>query len=470
MEINDYKKLEELVQNDILECRRLFAKSVSYISKNSTLEERKKDFPKLLIECFKVHKTALRILIDRISYIENLIAQANIKNAADSRNLENAKLSYLKWLLELTFNTFVWVSVGMDRSNIRKVFKCPKYGDLTHQNIQSLLGYVNEINKTPNEIAIPLDFCSFSSICDVLKISYSESDQVLHTDFIEAKSGKVNDAIFETIQSKTKDAYFRFFDSYGKNGINQMGRVFRQRMMLEKNLELINAVPGVYENPANPEEKIHIMANEVPSHYFADKITQLLEKADRNEFAVDEVDHCLIFGIINAKDEKMAMVGEFDLRLYVYHSFINPATINGAPYPPDLHVILDTIKLTDWREGFISVILDPIILRNIPDQYLMDLLFGRKILKLCFNPQRFVSLCNHNGIKTDLANRRETSRLKSTGLNKRAVDFGGRFIRLYQHDHNWIFGEGLYHDMLFNWIYPTSIIEREKQCTIQDKY
>jgi len=89
----------------------------------------------------------------------------------------------------------------------------------------------------------------------------------------------------------------------------------------------------------------------VPNHYFSDKIAQLLEKADRNEFAVDEVDNCLVFGAINAKDKDVAMLGEFDVRLYVYHSFINPATINGAQYPTHLNEILDTIKLTDWREG-----------------------------------------------------------------------------------------------------------------------
>lgn len=459
----DYKATENLIHNDLLECRRLFTRSVTDIPKYSTLEKIREDYPGFERECFKAHKAALRVLIDGILHLENLLTQANVANAPDSHKTETIKLGYWERLLELSYNTLVWVSVGMDRSNVRKVFKSPKYGDLAHQNIQSVLAYVSEVNKDPNEIAIPLDFCSFSPICDILKISYSESDNIRHTAFIEAKSGKVNDEMLETIDAGTMDAYFRFFDTYGERGIKQMERFFRQQIMLEKSQKLVNAEPGVYENPANPKEDLAILANEAQVHYFSDKVAQLLEKADQKEFAVDQVDDCLILGAINAEGEKMLMLGEYDVRLYVYHSFINPATLDGAPYPPNLHEILSTIKLVDWREGFGSVILEPITLRHIPDQYLIDLLLGRKVLKFFFNPQKFVALCNDNGIKTDFTSTKEANRLRSFGFTKGVVDFDGRFIRFSVGDFTGTFAEGPFHDMLFNWIHPMSIIEQMKQ-------
>jgi len=351
----------------------------------------------------------------------------------------------------------------MDRSNVRKVFKGPKYGGLAHQNIESVLACVSEINKDPNEIGIPLDFCSFSPICDILKISYSESDNVRHITFIEAKSGKVNDEMLETIDAGTMDAYFRFFDTYGKKGIKQIERFFRQKMVLEKSQKLVNAEPGVYENPLNPEEHLIILANEAQVRHFSDKVAQLLKKADRKEFAVDQVDNCLVIGAINAEDEKILMLGEYDVRLYIYHSFINPATLDGTPYPPDLSEILSTIKLTDWREGFGSVILEPIMLRHIPDQYLIDLLLGRKKLKFFFNPQGFVALCNDNGVKANFTTTKEANRLRSSGSTKRLVDFDGQFIRFSLGDVSTTFGDGFFHEMLFNWVHPTSIIEQMKQ-------
>jgi hypothetical protein len=177
----------------------------------------------------------------------------------------------------------------------------------------------------------------------------------------------------------------------------------------------------------------------------------------------------LALGAINAEDKEMLMLGEYDLRLYAYHSFINPSTLYRAPYPKDLHVILDTIKLSDWREGFSSVILYPIILRQIPNQSLMDLLFCRKIIRLCFNPQRFVALCNENGLKADLTSTKETNRLKARGIGKGCVDFDGHFIRHSLSDSSTIFdegpflGEGLLHEMLYNWVHPKSVIEQIKQ-------
>jgi len=463
----DCKAIQIRIQNDLLECKWLFTRSVTDIPKYSTSGKIIKDYPGFQRECFKAHKAAMRILIDEILYLENLLTQTNVANAHDSNKTETAKLSYWKRLLELFYNTFVWMNVGMDRSNVRKVFKGPKYGDLVHQNIESVLTYVSEVNKDPNEIAIPLDFCSFSPICDILKISYSESDNVRHISFIEMKSGKVNYEMLETIDTGTRDAYLRFFDIYGKKGIKQMERFFRQKMILEKSQKLINAKPGVYENPLNPKESLIIAANEAQVHYFSDKVAQLIEKADQNEFAVDEVDNCLVIGAINAEDEKMLMLGKYDVRLYVYHSFINPETLDGAPYPPDLPEILSTIKLIDWREGFGSVILEPITLRHIPDQHLIDLLLGRKMLKFFFNPQRFVALCNDNGLKANFTTTKESNRLRSSGSTKKGlVDFDGQFIHFSFGDTTCTFAEETFHEMLFNWVRPISIIELIKQISL----
>lgn len=465
----DYKSTENRIKNDLLECRWLFTRSVTDIPKYSTPEKIREDYPGFLRELFKAHKAALTFLIDGIQHIENLITQTKDANTADSHKTETAKLAYWKRLLELSYNTFVWLNVGIDRSSVRKVFKGPKYGDLAHQNIESVLAYIREVNKSPNEIAIPLDFCCFSPICDILKISYIETDNVQRTSFIEAKSGKVNDEMLETIDAGTMGAYFKFFDTYGEKGIKQMERFSRQGMTAKNSLELLGAEPGVYGNPVNPEEHLIILANEAQVHHFSDKVAQLLEKADRKDFAVDQVDYCLVIGAINAEDEKILKLGEFDVRLYVYHSFINPATLDGTPYPPNLPEILSTIKLIDWREGFGSVILEPVMLRHIPDEYLADLLLGRKRLKFFFNPQQFITLCNDNGLKADFTTTKEANRLRSSGSTKGLVDFDGQFIRFSLGDVSATLGDGTFDEMLFNWVHPSSVIEQIKQFKFSKK-
>jgi len=350
----------------------------------------------------------------------------------------------------------------MDRSNTRKVFKGPKYGDLSHQNVDSVLHYINAVNKDPNKFAIPLDFCSFSPICDILQIDYSQSENVRRTNFIEAKSGKVNEEMLETIDARTSEAYFKFFDTHGEKGIRQIERFFRQQMMLDKSQKLINAEPGVYENPVNGKPRLIVLPNEAEVVHFSDKITELLEKAERKEFAVDAIDNCLVIGALNGEEENM-LLGEYDVRLYIYHCFLNPATLDGAPYPTDLPAILNCIKLVDWLEGFKSVVLEPVILRHLPDNHLMDLLLGKKRLRVFFRAESFVALCNDNGIRAEFTTAKEANRLRSSGSAKGLVEFDGRFIRLFLGDAIATLGDGILYEMLFNWVRPSSVIEQMKQ-------
>jgi hypothetical protein len=429
----------------------------------STQEKIADSFPGFQREVLKAHKSALRLLVDRILWLERLLAETTGATHPRSPNMRTLKLHFWKRLLEMGYNTFVWIYVGMDRSNTRKVFKGPKHGDLASQNIASVLQYVNEVNKNPNQIAFPLDFCSFSPICDILQISYSEDEKIRRTQFLEAKSGKVNDEMLQTIDARTPDAYFKFFDTYGEKGIKQMERFFKQQSMLHKSHKLINAEPGIYQNPESGKLPLIILPNEAKVVHFIDKITELLEKAERKEFAVDAIDNCLVVGALNGEDESIQMLGEYDVRLYIYHCFFNPATLDGAPYPDDLPEILSRITLIDWMEGVASVVLEPILLRHLPDKYLMDVLLGKKRLKFFFNPESFMTLCDENGIRAEFTTTKEANCLRSSGSAKGLVEFDGRFIRLFLGDAVGTFGDGFLHEMLFNWVRPTSVIEQLKQ-------
>lgn len=459
----DYQSLENRIRDDFLECRRLFTRSVTDNPSYSTTDLIQADYMGFLKEVFKAHKSAMKILIDGILYLEDLIIKANDANSTTLQKEKTAKLRYWKILLESSYNTLVWLNVGMDRSNYKRIFKGPKRGYLVHQNIELLLRYIRDVNKNPDEIAIPLDFCSFSPICDFLKVSWSENEKKLRRYYIEAKSGKVNDEMIETIEDGTKEAYFEFFDTYGEKGIKQIDRCFRQMIFLNKSTNLIDTDPGIYEDPTHPKAQLAILDNEAVTLHFSDIVAQLLEKGDRNEFAVDLVDDCLVIGVINTEDKRLSMLSEYDLRLYIFHAFIDPETLKGTPYPPDLSGILDNIPLGDWLKGFGSVVFEPITLRRIPDRYLIELLLAKKRLKFYFSPKEFISLCNKRGLEARFATKKEVSHMKSSGLGTGLADINGQFISVPFGGNSFIFGEGILHEMLFNWVRPTSIINMTKQ-------
>lgn len=458
----DYKAIEALVESDLLESRRLLTRSVTDDPKYSTLDKIRENYAGFIREVFKAHKTALPILVKRILYLEDLISKAN-GTSTGSQNTGTAKLSFWKHVLEKSYDAFVWMNVGMDRSSFKKVFKGKKHGDLAHQNIESVLGYVSGVNKNQDEIAIPLDFCSITPICDVLRVSFSEDNKARQLTFIEMKSGRVNNEMLDTIHSGTIEGYLKFFDAHGEGGIKQMEHYFRQAERLEKGYKLVGAEPGVYENPDQPKQNLLILSSEVGLERFSDKVSQLLEKASKREYAVGEVDGCLIMGAVNTFDEKTLMLGEYDIRLYIYHSFIDPAALDGAPLPENLPQILAAIKLIDWLEGLGSVVLNPILLRNLPDARLMDLLLGRIRLKLFFHAQSFIDLCKRKGLDARLINRKAFNRLQLSGSDQGLSKFNGEYIQLTIPENIQVVGDGTYHEMLFNWVYPRSVIDQTQQ-------
>ncbi len=457
----DYKAIEALVEKDLLESRRLLTRSVTDNPKYSTLDKIRENYTGFIREVFKVHKAALSILRNRILYLEDLISKAN-GTSAGSQNTGTAKLIFWKHVLEKSYDAFVWMNVGMDRSSFKKVFKGKKHGDLAHQNIESVLGYVGEVNKNQDEIAIPLDFCSITPICDVLRVSFSEENKARQLTFIEMKSGRVNNEMLDTIHSGTTEGYLKFFDAHGEGGIKQMERYFRQAERFERGYKLVGAELGAYENPDQPKQNLLILSSEVGLERFSDKVSQLLEKASKREYAVGEVDGCLIMGAVNTCDEKTLMLGEYDIRLYIYHSFINPAALDGAPLPENLPQILAAIKLIDWLEGLGSVVLNPILLRKLPDAQLMDLLLGRIRLKLFFHVQSFIDLCSTNGLDARLIDRKGFNRLHLSDSDEGLSKFNGEYIQFTTQESIQVMGDGTYHEMVFNWVHPRIIIDQTK--------
>jgi hypothetical protein len=447
------------IENTLLECRRLLTHCVTDRPEYSTMEKINADAPGFVRQCHTAYKRASELLIDQILKIETQINQ--IKTIKDNSLKNNiSQLKYWQILLELSFNTFVWLAVGWDRSKVKKVFKGPKYGALAEQNINLLLDYVNQANQNPNDFVIPLDFCKFCCVGDLLRIRFQEPEAIFKINIFEAKSGRVNDEMLDAIQSGEQNQYFDFFEKYGSKGTKQMERYFRQTKVLVDNLNLMNAKSGIYNDPAKKDGKLIICENETIQKDFSNKINQLLESSEKKEFSVDEIDGCLVVGVINTTQPKFAALGDFDIRLFIYHLYINSDALDNPPNSDELVNILKMIKLSDWRKGFSSVILFPPLARPIADKYLIDLLMDRKRVMFFFNPNRFINLCNINGINASFTTQKEANRLKSRGEAKGLVEFDRKFIRWSSQEADLMFGEGTFGEMVYNWVRPISIVKQ----------
>ena len=423
----------------------------------STMEEIKANHLEFLRRCDVVHKEAQLILVRDILVIEAELEELKDRQKTRENSSSISRLRYWKLLLELFFNTFVWIAMGLDRNDVKRIAKGPKYGALKYQNIDETLAWVDEQNKNLDVRALPLDFCSFGCVCDVLRIT-RDPNKGLTQELIEMKSGSVNDVISETISKGTEEAYLGFFEKYGDKGIKQMHRVFKQQDALRRNTELLGAGRGVYENPDNPELQLMIAEDDKPREYFTETVVRLLEAADKGDFAVDAIDECLVLGVINTEDKNRYLLGEFDLKLFIHGIYVEPH-LPRPPSPDELIANFKQINLREWRQGFGSIVLFPLPERRLPDNLLMDLLFGRKLLRFFFNPYVFVGLAQRSGINMEFLSKKATGRLKARGHARDIVDFDGQAIVVSDEISELTLGHGTFDEIFYNWVRPASIIE-----------
>jgi hypothetical protein len=453
---------EAKIEENLTKVRHLLTKSVVTKPEFNTFEKIRNQRKKFLDECHNSYKEAQSVLISDILVLEKGLFELRKNATGDSDNVKHKieHYTYLKCILEICFNVFVWFLLRMDKVNVRKIFKGPKYGNLLEQNIDTTLSFVEKENKNINVFVVSLDFCRFASICDLIKVEVNPQDLSLQTGFIELKRGIVNEEIVATIEKGRQDqsVYFEFFEKRGKKGIKQMERYFRQAKTLAEKSELIDAQPGVYKN-------VIIAAANTNYIYFSDSINKLCNTADSGKMNVIIIDDCLAITVFNNVNEDKNLMTEFLFRHHIQDNFKSSCLICSSGDPYSVACELSNLNICDWREGFSSVILFPPFLRPLENENLFDLLFGRKIIYFYFDIDRFIRLCNERGLETRYTTRKETNRIKSSSNKAGLVEFDGKFIHS-KTDIEWNWGEGIFHEIFFNWVKPSSMIETQKNCYI----
>lgn len=449
------------IERTLVRSRLLLTRSAVQRMGLRSLQDIQQNYAAFLQECHASFKRALKILIDDILGLERLLTELD-KNAPGQKG-RLATYRYWLRLLELAYDSFVWIASNHDRSEVLKHYKGPKHGALLKQNIQSVITVANQLNKQPDVIAIPLDFSRFSCISDLLRIR-RHSDGRCSSDFIEVKEGIVNDKIFEVIKAKDPDRYLEFFDEYGEKGIAQIERVFKQRQVVDDRIKLFDMQPGIYH-----EERAVRIVTEMKigtEDSFHECVEPLIQKARAGEYSVETIGDCLVVAALDATAEQKYVRTDYVARCVVHAAFGDP-TVTGNQAA--LLQALQSIQFTDWRAGFGSVFCIPPLLRPFSTRSFLDLLFGRIQLHLYFDATSFVRLCTEHGVRAGFLKKRTTNRLRTTrGWRKGEVPlFGGRAIGYIVGGLSAVFSRSYYDEILFNWMTPSAVVGHMKQLELE---
>ncbi len=422
-----------------------------------TLEDTQRNHVAFLHECHAVFKRALHLLIEDSLALEELLTGLD-KNETDYKRRKAVYEYWLK-LLELSYDTFLWIASNHDRSEVLKHYKGLKYGALAKQNIQSVIEVAKQMNKEPEVLAIPLDFSRFSCITDLLRIRRCADGRV-SSDFIEVKEGSVNDEIFEVMKAKDSDEYLKFFDKYGEKGVKQVERMFKQGQVVDDRIKLFGLQPGVYDEERAVRIVTDLKVGEDGS--FLEVIEPLIQQARAGKYSVETIGNCLVLAALDATSQERYVRTDYVARCVVHAAFGDE---NETRNQEKLLQALQRIEFTDWRSGFGSVLCIPPTLRPLSPRSFLDLLFGRSQLHLYFDGPSFVRLCSDHGVRAGFIKRRNTNRLKTTlGWRKGEVPlWGGRAIGFIAGGESFVFDRGYYDEILFNWRTPEAIVGHMKQ-------
>ena len=445
------------IERTLLRVRLLLTRSAVHRMGLRTLEDTQRNHVAFLHECHVVFKRALHLLIEDSLTLEKLLTGLD-KNETDYKRRKAVYEYWLK-LLELSYDTFIWIASNHDRSEVLKHYKGPKHGALAKQNIRSVIEVASQMNKEPDVLAIPLDFSRFSCITDLLRIRRFADGRV-SSDFIEVKEGSVNDEIFEVMKASDPDEYLRFFDKYGEKGAKQVERMFKQGQVVDDRIKLFGLQPGVYDEERAVRIVTELKDGEDGS--FHEVIEPLIQQARTGKYSVETIGGCLVLAAFDATSQERYMRTDYVARCVVHAAFGDEAETRNQE---KLLRALQRIEFTDWRSGFGSVLCIPPTLRPFSPRSFLDLLFGRIQLHLYFDGASFVRLCREHGVRAGFIKKRNTNRLKTTlGWRKGEVPiWDGRAIGFLAGGESFVFDRGYYDEILFNWRTPEAIVGHMKQ-------
>jgi hypothetical protein len=429
----------------LLRCRYLVTRAVGHRLGRSHV----RNADSFVCELHRLHKKAAQILIDTTLELE-----ADLKRATETNKNSDEVNKYRHWLASVASCCETFVEFAFRSCDVPHLYKGPRFGFLDEQNVQSVLKVTNEINKSPHMFAFPLDFTRFSCTGDVLCIARTPDSWRVAV--VEIKEGEVNDSIHDARKAQTPGAWIKFFERYGRKGIQQAHRVFKQEKEFYKRGARMRAKRGIHKD----EDGMRVvLESEVPLENFLPTVEAVCRKARRGEYAVDVIDSCLMVAAGDATSIRRAMLAEADARLFAVNAF---GTLDTAKESPErIANAMDKITVIDWLDGLGSHYLMPLFLRPLSARTFLDLIFGRIRLLFFFHPPAFVELLQKAGLGAQLLTPKETNRLRSA-RKLRESDLPplheGRALVFYIGETQCYMGSARLHQMAFNWACPRSLV------------
>lgn len=304
-------------------------------------------------------------------------------------------------------DSIAWQLLGGQLCHARRLYKGHNQPNLNECNFKSAVSTVENIEKEkPYDMPLISDLTSFIQVGDIFSMGINGQ-----LSLIELKEGKVNHKITEFLdfysKSKCDFSLQMFVKNEDASVIKQMNRMIRQSERMSHISDVMNSGRG---RDPDTEEHIFIPNEVIYGDYWNKELNDVIDRSNTKGWGLDVIDDCLYIACYRN-----------DLMLHSGHVMFNSWFNMTGANPSDMK-----IRLFNCMQSPLAL---PLFMREIPNESMFDLLFGRLQICIGIKLDAFLKQCQKSGLNVRIASNKETTQLRQKGIspilqNKLAVFIG----------------------------------------------
>lgn len=376
-----------------------------FFNPETASDKERSDF---LAKCHEGFALAQEMIVDQLLKIQANIREytSQLKDAKRKRDKESAyrceikiiHLTHRESVLRKIADAIAWQLWGLQRWNLRRLYIGKQMPYLDSSNITSIMDEVKQINKEPLSFGLITDITSFIQIGDILKVDRASDPPKIY--LIEMKEGVMNEKAMEFLQMSGKIQcpripYF-FAQEHGKKALEQAIRIIKQQMRAAQVQQFVRTGKG-------------------KDLYLDKEITmpdEVFEEKGYDEILVELVESCKSNGKANGTVDECLFVGVYDPMIYpaYWADFTNSLYLNfrrtSARKTPferseEMHMyetyqfLEETYPIYDLRCTLTIPLSSPIFLRWLPENAILNIIFGKMTVLLYLDYDKWFSRCKN---------------------------------------------------------------------------
>jgi hypothetical protein len=398
---------------------------------NCTIEERNK-FTEYVHIGFKKGQD---LALDNMMKYENDLTElnGNLKLSRKEKNKDLEKkiqetislINYKISIIRIFMDFIAWQFLGQQYYKVRRFYDMSKkYNSrptLSMSNIESVKSAVDYYHSlSPLNFALISDLTSFIDIGDILLMN---NFQVVP---IEVKEGQKNKEIFDFLFKQKIPSNPEIIDD---KFIKQSKRVLNQVKRGELLFNVLKDEKGI--DPFT-ELKTEVNSEAFELESYTLEFEKMISNLKDKNYSYNIIEDVISIGIYQ-KD--FITAGETLI------PFLNKEMF-GKDYP-----------VFNFRHKIQIPVTEPIFYLGLSKETIFDILFGRINIVMSINIDKFIELCNLNGLDAGYLSKKETMKRKQNGEIS-MFEFEKKNIKI-----NDALIDGLIYRMIFDFIRPSSIVK-----------